>query len=82
MHVYLIDHTHQTVFDLPADQGFAVKVDKNTEYSFCVFLADRVFISAKEITETALRNNSNKFSVTEIEGGVENAETFKKSLGI
>lgn len=82
LHVYLIDHTHQTVFDLPVEQGFAVKVDKNTEYSFCVFLADRVFISSKEITETAFRNTSNKFTVTEIEGGLENAEIFKKSLGI
>lgn len=82
LHVYLIDHTHQTVFDLPAEQGFAVTVDPKINYSFCVFLTDKVYMCSKEMTGEALKNKSNKFQTKEIEGGLDNSEIFKKSLGL
>jgi len=82
LHVYLIDHTHQTVFDLPAEQGFAVEVDKNTDYSFCVFMSDKVFLSDKASTNAVLNKNASKFTVKELEDGIDNPEIFKKSLGL
>jgi cell division protein FtsB len=79
-HVYLIDHTHQTVFDLPADKGFEVNLDETAEYSFCVFAGEKVFVSTKEKTQTSLEKRSAKFETKEVEGAADNVSQFKTAL--
>lgn len=81
-HVYLIDHTNQTVLNLAWEQAFETKIDSKVDYSFCVFVADKIYISDKQSTTSVLKKNSNKFTVKELEGGSRNPEEFKKSLGI
>ncbi|MDX2171951.1 MAG: hypothetical protein SFY56_02450 [Bacteroidota bacterium] len=80
--IYVIEHTNKTVVTLSYENNYKFNYDSKYQYSVIAFKNNKIYTCSKNEFKGTTNNNSNKFSVTEMENGVDNIGDFKKALEI
>lgn len=78
--IYLVDHTHKTVYDLDRSNGFKMNYDPNTSYSACIFSKNALYLCSKQSFKQTIEQGSNTFAIDDIKTGTDNLIDFKKAL--
>lgn len=79
-HIYLVDHTHKTVYNLDRSNGFKMNYDPNVIYSACIFNKNALYLCSKQSFKQTIEEGSNKFAIDNIKTGTDNLVDFKKAL--
>jgi hypothetical protein len=80
--IYVIEHTNKTVVTLSYENNYKFNYDSKYQYSVVAFKNNKIYTCSKNEFKGTTGNNSNKFTVTELENGVDNIGDFKKALEI
>ncbi len=78
--IYVIEHTNKTVVSLSYENNYKFNYDTKYQYSVVTFRNNKIYVCSKNEFNATTSNNSNKFTVTEIENSVDNIVDFKKAL--
>lgn len=78
--IYLVDHTHKTVYDLDRSNGFKMNYDPAGIYSACIFNKNALYLCSKQSFKHTIEQGSNKFAIDNIKTGTDNLIDFKKAL--
>jgi hypothetical protein len=78
--IYVIEHTNKTVVSLSYENNYKFNYDTKYQYSVVTFRNNKIYVCSKNEFKATTSNNSNKFTVTEIENSVDNIVDFKKAL--
>ena len=80
--IYVVEHTNKAVFTLTYENNYKFSFNPNNQYSIVAFRNNKLFVCSKDAFKGTVNKKSNKFSVTELENGVNNIGDFKKALEI
>jgi len=80
--IYLIDHSHKTVYILDKSSRFKLSYLPENSYSICIFHENRMFICNKAVFKQTVDLDGKIFTVESLPENADNLAGFKKAIEI